>query len=219
MKKSAKILTASALAAVLSVGSFAAGSLIDITVDPTIKIRVNGEDFQPTDANGNPVMVFAYNGTTYAPLRALAEAYGLEVGYDAAANMATVDAPATNGLYYGDAESYDDYTWDEPDITVTNYDSSLTADMIRELEGIAFFWAPTGDKVHMDPHCRSFEKGYVFAGTLAEAQSVRTEGWCGWCADAAGYQTTTNSAATIDALEDCYSYYDYINRNPARAFE
>lgn len=95
MKKSAKILITAALAAVLSLGSFAAGKMIDITVDPTVKIKVNGAEFKPKDANGNDVMTFIYNGTTYAPLRALAEAYGLEVGYDAAANMATVDEPGT----------------------------------------------------------------------------------------------------------------------------
>ena len=93
MKKSAKILITAALAAVLSLGSFAAGKMVDITVDPTVKIKVNGSEFKPKDANGNDVMTFIYNGTTYAPLRALAEAYGLEVGYDAAANMATVDEP------------------------------------------------------------------------------------------------------------------------------
>lgn len=93
MKNSAKIAVTALLAAVLSVGSFAAGKMIDITVDPTVKIKVNGAEFKPKDANGNDVMTFIYNGTTYAPLRALAEAYGLEVGYDAAANMATVDEP------------------------------------------------------------------------------------------------------------------------------
>ena len=41
------------------------------------------------DAKGNDVMVFTYNGTTYAPLRALAEAYGLEVGYDGERHIAT----------------------------------------------------------------------------------------------------------------------------------
>ena len=93
MKNSTKIAVTAILAAVLSVGSFAAGKMIDITVDPTVKIKVNGAEFKPKDANGNDVMTFIYNGTTYAPLRALAEAYGLEVGYDAAANMATVDEP------------------------------------------------------------------------------------------------------------------------------
>lgn len=60
-----------------------------ITVTP-VNVQVNGQTFQPKDVNGNDVPVFAYSGTTYAPLRALAEAYGLEVGYDSKANMATV---------------------------------------------------------------------------------------------------------------------------------
>lgn len=38
-------------------------------------------------------MVFTYNGTTYAPLRALAEAYVLEVGHDQRTNTATVKSP------------------------------------------------------------------------------------------------------------------------------
>ena len=58
-----------------------------------INVMVNGKVFQPTNANGDPVDVFNYNGTTYAPLRALAEAYGLEVGYDQEKNLATVSEP------------------------------------------------------------------------------------------------------------------------------
>ena len=90
MNKSCKIILAVVAASALAVSSFAAGSLVTINVDPSIKILVNGEEFKPKDANGNDVMTFTYNGTTYAPLRALAEAYGLEVGYDAAKKMATV---------------------------------------------------------------------------------------------------------------------------------
>lgn len=73
----------------LVMGASAISSKMTIEVDP-INIMVNGEIFEPKDANGNPVPVFAYKGTTMAPLRALAEAYGLEVGYDANSNMATV---------------------------------------------------------------------------------------------------------------------------------
>lgn len=82
-------------ASLLAVSSFAAGSLLTIEVDPSIKILVNGEEFKPKDVNGNDVMTFTYNGTTYAPLRALAEAYGLEVGYDAEKKMATVSEPGS----------------------------------------------------------------------------------------------------------------------------
>lgn len=51
-------------------------------------------------------LAFTYNGTTYAPLRALAEAYGLEVGYDAANKIATVNAPET-GITTAPAPSMD----------------------------------------------------------------------------------------------------------------
>lgn len=76
----------------LIVDASAISSRMTIEVDP-INVQVNGEVFQPTDVTGKEVPVFAYQGTTYAPLRALAEAYGLEVGYDASANMATVTDP------------------------------------------------------------------------------------------------------------------------------
>ncbi len=77
----------------LTVHCLAKGGLIEIEVDPSIQILVNGKTFAPKDANGQDVMTFVYDGTTYAPLRALAEAYGLEVGYDAEKNMATVGRP------------------------------------------------------------------------------------------------------------------------------
>ena len=79
----------------LTISALAITERMTITVDP-INVQVNGETFQPKDANGNDVPVFVYNGTTYAPLRALAEAYGLEVGYDAETNMATVTDPNTS---------------------------------------------------------------------------------------------------------------------------
>ena len=63
----------------LPVTALAASGAIRIEVNP-ISILVDGEVFQHRDAKGNGVMIFTYNGTTYAPLRALAEAYGLEVG-------------------------------------------------------------------------------------------------------------------------------------------
>ena len=93
MNKLTKTVLTVGAAAALAVTSFAAGNMISISVDPSVKILVNGSEFKPKDANGNDVMTFIYNGTTYAPLRALAEAYGLEVGYDAARNMATVSEP------------------------------------------------------------------------------------------------------------------------------
>lgn len=88
------ILTVFACALALHV--MATSGVIQITVDPSIKILVNGEEFKPKDVTGKSVMTFVYDGTTYAPLRALAEAYGLEVGYNAELKMATVNKPGEN---------------------------------------------------------------------------------------------------------------------------
>ena len=85
------------LMAALTVSALAADGSLTLTVIP-IRVLVNGEVFQPKDAQGNDVLVFTCNGTTYAPLRALAEAYGLEVGYDAANQIATVNAPGASAV-------------------------------------------------------------------------------------------------------------------------
>ena len=84
----AGVLTAVVLGT-LTVSAFAAGGFLTLTVSP-IRVIVNGEEFHPRDAQGNEVYIFQSQGTTYVPLRALSEAYGLEVGYDAQRNMATV---------------------------------------------------------------------------------------------------------------------------------
>jgi len=64
-----------------------------ITVDDGISVTLNGQPWRPTDANGNPVELFAYNGTTYAPLRAISDAAGLSVSYDANTRTAQISAP------------------------------------------------------------------------------------------------------------------------------
>ena len=98
MKKRFLSFAAGALTALLisstAVTALAASGAIRIEVSP-ISVLVDGEVFQPKDAKGNDVMVFTYNGTTYAPLRALAEAYGLEVGYDGERHIATVSKQPT----------------------------------------------------------------------------------------------------------------------------
>lgn len=65
----------------LPVSALASDGSFKLTAYP-IQVLVNGQVFRPVDAKGNEIMVFTVNGTTYAPLRALAEAYGLEVGYE-----------------------------------------------------------------------------------------------------------------------------------------
>lgn len=106
MKKILCTALATILVLSLTVAVLASNGLVTISVDPSISILVNGERFHPTDVNGDEVMTFTFNGTTYAPLRAMAEAFGLEVGYDAEQKMATVDRynplPETGVTVYED---------------------------------------------------------------------------------------------------------------------
>lgn len=126
MKKRFLSFAAGALTALLisatTVTALAASGAIRIEVSP-ISVLVDGEVFQPKDAKGNDVMVFTYNGTTYAPLRALAEAYGLEVGYDGERHIATVSkqpaqtqAPIADTGYAGFEKQ-----WTVKEKPVTNY--------------------------------------------------------------------------------------------------
>ena len=48
-----------------------------------IVIYINGDKFEPKDINGNPVQPFIVDGTTYLPIRAIAQAAGYDVDYDA----------------------------------------------------------------------------------------------------------------------------------------
>ena len=77
------------LAAVLCfalIGSAAALSgKMTIDVDYTnIKVMLNGKRLDLKDASGNTVEPFAYNGTTYLPVRAVGDALGLSVSWDGA---------------------------------------------------------------------------------------------------------------------------------------
>lgn len=49
-----------------------------------IKVTLNGEQIQLVDASGVPVEPFIIDGTTYLPLRAIANGLGLMVGWDGA---------------------------------------------------------------------------------------------------------------------------------------
>lgn len=53
-----------------------------ITVDDNIRVTINGATFTPKNEQGKEVPLFSYNGTTYAPVRAICEAAGLKVDFD-----------------------------------------------------------------------------------------------------------------------------------------
>jgi len=125
MKTKATYFLAGILSVVLLLGvsmtALATNDLLTITIHP-IKIMVNGETFHPKDAQGNEVMTFSVNGTSYAPVRALAEAYGLEVGYDAKTNTATVNGPGHQALATANVADFASQ-WEIKEKPVTHYGS------------------------------------------------------------------------------------------------
>ena len=79
-----------ALTVGLGVSAMAASRTI--TVDDNIRITL-GAVFSPKDAKGRDVPLFSYNGTTYAPVRAICEAAGLKVDFDSANYTAVLTTP------------------------------------------------------------------------------------------------------------------------------
>lgn len=69
-----------------------------------IKVTLNGQTVDLVDANGAAVEPFAINGTTYLPVRAVASALGLDVGWDGATSTVqltakTAQAPVDTSKY------------------------------------------------------------------------------------------------------------------------
>ena len=70
------------LAVMLPVGAALVSKKIEVATGVTL--YVNDQRLDPKDANGNPVETFVYNGTTYLPVRAIGQAFGQTVEWDAA---------------------------------------------------------------------------------------------------------------------------------------
>ena len=94
-----------------------------ITVDDNIRVTLNGAVFSPKNEQGKEVPLFSYNGTTYAPVRAICEAAGMKVEFDSASYTAVLT-------------TQEQYIATDP--TASNY---ITADRAKE---IALGRAPSG---------------------------------------------------------------------------
>lgn len=84
-----KILLTLLLAIVLilsiSIGAVAASNTqITALLNHALNITLDGKPWTPKDANGNALTPITYEGSTYLPVRAVAEAAGIGVDWDAA---------------------------------------------------------------------------------------------------------------------------------------
>ena len=62
--------------------ALAAGLSKYIEVSTGVSVYVDDVKLDPRDANGNPVDVFIYNGTTYLPVRAISNSLGVPIQWD-----------------------------------------------------------------------------------------------------------------------------------------
>lgn len=83
LKKSITFALSLVLVAALCTPGLTSSLRQQITVDYGISLQFNEEDRELYDAAGNTVQPFAYNGTTYVPIRAISGLFGADVGYDA----------------------------------------------------------------------------------------------------------------------------------------
>lgn len=103
-----------------------------ITVSSGVSIFVDGVEMNPTDANGNPVETFIYNGTTYVPLRAVSQYLGKAVDWDG----------STRSVYIGKAPGKNQYLLDVcPPYQSGNLNTPTTMTMAGKKYANCFFLA------------------------------------------------------------------------------
>ena len=94
MKK--RLIAAGLMLAMFTGSAYAVSSYTKtINVEYGVSLNINGETPTLMDVNGKAVQPFTYNGTTYVPIRAVAESFMADVFYNEDENTAYV---------------YDDYT-------------------------------------------------------------------------------------------------------------
>ena len=111
-----------------------------------IKITLNGAELKPTDAAGNYVEPFIIDGTTYLPVRGVANALGLDVSWDGSNNTVVLSDGTVSGGAEGDVAKAGDvvYNANGVKVTLTNIketDSTYQYDFLLEnnTDYIVFF--------------------------------------------------------------------------------
>ena len=65
-------------------------NLVNLNVQMGVNLYMNDKGFIPRDVNGNETYPFIYEGTTYVPIRAIAELFNASVNWDASSNTVSI---------------------------------------------------------------------------------------------------------------------------------
>ena len=106
-----------------------------------VNIYVDGILFTPKDANGNKIIPFIYNGTTYLPIAAISTLYGADVEWKN--NSVYIKSnDNTSDTYYIDENGNKVYFKDYPDVPVSNEQPStqLTKKQLYATSGVNIYF-------------------------------------------------------------------------------
>jgi Copper amine oxidase N-terminal domain. len=93
-----------------------------------IKITLDGKEITPKDVNGNAVEPFTIDGSTYLPVRAVANALNLGVEWDGDTSTVILTSPSMNAVSVVDASLFDE----DDDIKIAiRYKNNLDVDITK----------------------------------------------------------------------------------------
>lgn len=144
-----------------------------------IGITLNGKKLNLVDANGNSVEPFMFNGTNYLPVRAISEALGLEVRWDAATSTIVLTSKSDNQNPTTPSTSYSRTNpapiGTKQQVTVNQYWGSYTAtvEIIDAFRGdVAWAKIREANRYNSAP---TSSREYILAGIRITIDSVSTD--------------------------------------------
>lgn len=114
-----------------------------------IKVTLDGKPVELKDATGKTVEPFTYNGTTYLPVRAVANLLGVDVKWDAATSTIYLGEAKKFKLAqktYGGDKNFVRYTYDEDGCELT-YEDGYTIDGVESCDRIVHTYNNQHQKV------------------------------------------------------------------------
>lgn len=102
-----------------------------------IKITLNGELVTPKDGAGNIVEPFTIDGTTYLPVRAIANAMGLEVNWNGATNTVEIATPVVGEKNYEVHDCYRDFSVPSLE-NIVGYEALIDMYLLEEGDSVLY---------------------------------------------------------------------------------
>lgn len=164
MKKRLQGIIAGLLAGVMLTGGIAYAKDISEKAQiyfRNIKIFIDGGEIVPKGSDGSVVEPFIMNGTTYLPVRAVAEALGKDVAWDG--KTSTVYIGKKDQLQpdnYLDRIQYNDYKEGNIDHNFAIIDGNITDYSDKIYTNGLIFWDKWGDDINDEPDSSDIIIGY-----------------------------------------------------------